>query len=116
MFTLGWLHDIGYEFSEKYKGHPSVSADLLRSIGLPEGAALQAIEKHGHYVENKTDEWRILNMADMLIDSKGNPVTPTERLDGIKERYGEHSDQYLTACDICYQTGLTSVNFAENIT
>ena len=28
-------------------------------------------------------------------------------------RYGEHSDQYLTACDICHQVGLTAVNTSE---
>ena len=72
---------------------------------------------HGKYViENETDEWKILNMADMLIDSKGNEVTVCQRLDDIKDKYGEHSNQYLTACDICYLIGLTTVNLAANIT
>lgn len=28
-FMLGWIHDVGYEFSEKQSEHPNVSAELL---------------------------------------------------------------------------------------
>lgn len=52
----------------------------------------------------------------MLIDSDGAEVSVMTRLEGIEDRYGEHSDQYLTACDVCYNIGLTSVNLAGNIT
>lgn len=78
--------------------------------------AVSAIKDHGLYTENETAEWKILNMADMQVDSQGNEVSVFQRLDDIKNRYGEHSDQYLTACDICYRIGLTAVNFAANIT
>ena len=30
----------------------------------------------------------------------------------VDGRHGEHSDEYLTACDICYRVGLTAINFA----
>ena len=49
----------------------------------------------------------------MTIDSKGNKVAVTQRLQDIKERYGEQSNQYLTACDVAYTIGLTAVNLAE---
>ena len=59
-----------------------------------------------------TVEYKILNMADMLVDSMGNEVTASQRLNDIRDRYGEYSDQYLTACDICYRIGLTALNLA----
>ena len=52
----------------------------------------------------------------MQVDFNRKQVSVSERLNDIKERYGEHSDQYLTACNICYSIGLTAVNLAENIT
>lgn len=97
MFMLGYLHDVGYEFSKEQKEHPDVSADLLASVfgsiipGAKDGIAYDAIKNHGKYTDKKTLEWKILNMADMLIDSKGNEVDVTARLDDIKDRYGEYS-------------------------
>ncbi len=121
-FMLGWVHDVGYEFSEKQSDHPDVSAKMLLCMNEDSTVSdlqkrfYKAVKGHGRYVEDKTLEWRILNMADMLVDSDGKEVDVMTRLDGIKDRYGEHSDQYLTACDICYLIGLTSVNLASNIT
>ncbi len=119
MFVLGWNHDIGYEFSKTQEEHPDVSSNMIASAFLEDTfwgekttLSMGAIRKHGRYVEKETPEWIILNIADMLIDSGGREVSVSERLNGIMERYGEHSDQYLTACDICYRIGLTAVNFA----
>ena len=119
-FMLGWLHDVGYEFSEKQSEHSYVSEELLRSLSSEPcnkewANALSAIRKHGAYTENETAEWKILNMADMQIDSQGNEVNVSQRLEDIRNRYGEHSNQYLTACDICYRIGLTPINLATNI-
>ncbi len=119
MFMLGWNHDIGYEFSEKQSEHPELSANMclnLLSNSTDKSIMIdsyRAIKNHGSYTEHKSIEWKILNMADMLVDSKGNFVTAIERLDDIKTRYGRYSDQYLTACDICHQIGLTDVNIAN---
>lgn len=77
--------------------------------------ALSAIRKHGSYTVNETAEWKILNMADMQVDDQGNEVDVSQRLEDIKNRYGEHSNQYLTACDISYRIGLTATNLAANI-
>lgn len=112
MFMIGFNHDVGYEFSTKQSEHADVSADMLSQIINCDNECCHAIKKHGKYTANKTIEWRILNMSDMLVDSKGKEVNVMERLDDIKKRYGQYSDQYLTACDICYQVGLTTVNLA----
>ena len=122
MFMLGWLHDIGYEFAETQEEHPDESARML--LSLIDGPApndlkwpaYRAIKFHGRYLEENSTEWKILNMADLQVDSKGNEISVSGRLDEIKERYGEHSDQYLTACDIAYVIGLTAINLAGNIT
>ncbi len=118
MFLIGWLHDVGYEYSQDQYDHPAESVMLLYKTfgaGVTGTNAFEAIRDHGKHSNKETDEWLILNMADMLIDSDGREVEASERLEGIKERYGEHSDQYLTACDICYQIGLTATNLAKSI-
>ncbi len=81
--------------------------------GYHTSPSYKAIVEHGKYPSEKTEEYIILNQADMLIDSDGAEVDVMTRLDGIKDRYGEHSDQYLTACDICYSIGLIAINLAS---
>lgn len=109
MFMIGYLHDVGYEFTERNYGHPEESASLAKLIGCSTDV-VQTIEKHGKYGNTNDEEYVILNTADMLIDKDGNEVDVYERLEDIKKRYGEWSDTYLTACDICYSLGLTSIN------
>ena len=117
MFMIGWVHDVGYEFSKNEAEHARVSSDLLHQLvccNHPDDTQISlrtnyAIYYHGSCPDESLShnlEWKIINMADMLIDSKGNEVTVYQRLDDIKDRYGEHSDQYITACDICYRIGL----------
>ena len=121
-FMLGWIHDVGYEFSLVPEQHPANSAKML--LFLEDSCTIQnfnkksyrAIKNHGLYTSDLTDEYKILNMADMLVNSNGIEVDVMTRLEEIKERYGEHSNQYLTACDICKRIGLTAVNIAGNIT
>ena len=119
-FMLGWIHDVGYEFSKMQSEHSDISAQMFLSMSedvVPSDLKrpfYKAIEEHGRYPSDMTDEYRILNMADMLVDDKGNEVDVMQRLDGIKDKYGEYSDRYLTSCDICYRIGLTAVNLAGN--
>ena len=122
MFMLGWLHDIGYEFSAEQEEHPYIAAKLLKMLGGTAEFnkewidAIDAIQSHGQFTGNETDEWKILNMADMLVNSKGQEVTASQRLEDIKNRYGAHSDQYFDACLICNYIGLiTKAEFVENI-
>lgn len=106
MFTIGWNHDIGYEFATDKAEHPAVSEMLLKSIGMTNDSrdsakALHAIRLHGHNAKIKSAEWRILNTADMLIDSKGNEVTASQRLDDIAVRFGEDSEEFKQAAELC---------------
>ncbi len=113
-FMLGWLHDVGYEFAKNQSEHPDISAYMLL-LTFDDGVVAsdlkkpfyKAIKEHGKYPSEMTEEYRILNMADMLVDSTGKEVTGSERLEDIKSRYGEHSEQFLTACNVCRRIGLT---------
>ena len=120
MFMAGWLHDVGYEFSTEQAQHPHESGELIRLIAEDgpgkQSAVEKAVRRHGRYAEEETEEYVILNMADMLISSEGKEVSVLERLDEIRSRYGEYSDQYLTACDICFRIGLTAENMAGRVT
>lgn len=62
---------------------------------------LHAIRLHGHNATVKSAEWRILNMADMLVDSKGNEVTTSQRLQDIATIFGEDSREFRQAIELC---------------
>lgn len=120
MWMIGWNHDVGYEFSEKQSEHPYISESLLKLINVRSGniessKVLHSIRKHGLNTNTKSAEWIILNMADLTIDDKGNKVDILKRLEGIKQRYDKDSNQYLTACDVAYDVGLTNVDFIDNM-
>ncbi|SFH70980.1 HD domain-containing protein [Pseudobutyrivibrio sp. OR37] len=76
MFVIGWNHDIGYEFSKYQEEHSMVSAAILsnafydegQDLGKNGGSTINAIYSHGLYTEEKTEEWIILNQADMQVD------------------------------------------------
>lgn len=102
LWLLAWLHDIGYEFSERAEDHASVSACLVMNAvhgafieDFVFGGDYQAIRSHGQAVRHPSEEWLILNLADMTTDSTGKDVTFEERAEDIKERHGEDSWQYL---------------------
>lgn len=99
MFMIGYLHDIGYEFSNSTT-HAAASAELVSSI-CNDDVVLNAIKYHGKHIENQTVEWKILNIADMTIDYDGTEVDIKTRLNNIKKRYGEQSAQYLAAYELC---------------
>lgn len=111
MFMIGYLHDVGYEFAEDKNKHNDVGESLLKVIGLNNATkenqkVLHAIRKHGKPTRTKSLEWRILNIADMTVDSKGNNVMPNKRLDDIANRYGVESEEYKMAKKIMQQVGL----------
>lgn len=105
MYIVGLLHDIGY--INTIKGHARYGANLLRKMGLSENY-IYAIQEHGSnltQLSKITPELLLLVQADLQIDYKGNVVGYKDRLEDIKTRYGNESEQYLTALD--------SVNFLE---
>ena len=53
-----------------------------------------------------SDELKMLNLADMTIDSSGKHVGAEKRLIDIKGRYGEESQQYKDAKLLAHKLGL----------
>ena len=91
MFTLGLLHDIGYEFGGSEEHH-TVGAEILRKQNYK---YYKEVLYHGKpntgYSSKALD---LLNFADMHIDKKGNFVSFEDRLEDIKSRRGEDSPHY----------------------
>ena len=111
MFMLGWVHDVGYEFTEDSTKHGEASELLMKRIGVSNSntssaKALHCIRTHGRVTKTTSPEWVILNTADLTVNSKGEHVSVLERLEDIKERYGEDSSQYTLSCKVAEKCGL----------
>ena len=91
MFTLGYLHDIGYAFGNG-ENHHIDGSELLKKQNYK---YYKEVLYHGKPVENYSSRaLDLLNFADMHIGKKGNYLTFDERLEDIKSRRGENSPHY----------------------
>lgn len=111
MFMIGWLHDVGYEFTDIASEHNETGVKMISTLSndLTDDSfhsVLSAVESHGRYQEEKSNEWRILNMADLTVDRKGRDINVHARLSDIEQRYGSESKQYIRACAIARTVGL----------
>lgn len=113
MFMLGYIHDVGYEFAQSPSEHSHISKELLELLGVHDDIAKEAIQHHTMYTASPSVEWEILSLADLTVGSKGKSCDVIDRLQDIKQRYGEYSDQYLTACDVAHTVHLTADNLAR---
>lgn len=96
MFTLGLLHDIGYEFGESEEHHIKGFDILNKQQYKYSKEVLYHGKPQNEYQSLALD---LLNFADMHIDKKGNYVTYEQRLNDIKTRRGENSNAYIN-CQI----------------
>ena len=96
MFHLGLVHDIGYQFTDDNKEHAHVGGEFLKEEGYE---YWEEVYDHGNpdITERPSDEWFLLNIADMRTDSKGNKVSFDVRLKDIGDRYGYDSREYKMA-------------------
>lgn len=103
LYTLGLLHDIGYEFLEEkdYCKHEQVGGELLRKQGYK---YWQEVYYHG--VANCSYQSKfldLLNWADMRVDSSGNIVTLDGRLEELSIRYNvpiKELNSYPIVCEL----------------
>ena len=100
LFTIGLLHDIGYEFSDN-QGHADVGAAMLSSIGVRYDL-VEAVQFHGVAAGRirRGSIGHILNYANMTINSNGEHVTMYDRLKDIESRYGTDSREYMTSKEL----------------
>ena len=104
MFVLGFVHDIGYEFSKEQGEHANVGAEMLKNCGFKYS---NEVLYHGKaQIDYMSQELYLLNTADFLIDAFGNSCTLKERLEGIEQRYGVKSFQYQEAVKLAKQLNM----------
>jgi len=85
-FVIGYLHDIGYEFTKDGINHNVVGGKILKRNHFP---YWQEVYYHGEInIDYHSFYLDILNQADMQIDKYGNDVGYDKRLEDIKSRYG----------------------------
>ena len=102
MYVLGLLHDIGKLYPNKdsndkisYKGHAEKGGRLLENLGY---CRWREVAHHGHPEKPYWSvQLMVLNMADLSVDRNGNRCLIHTRLESIKYRYGENSDEYQRA-------------------
>lgn len=91
MYVLGMLHDVGY-LNGSF-GHGVNGANIAEQTGFKYH---NEIRYHGKFQdEYDSPELRLLNEADLMIDSQGRLVGFHKRLDEIRQRYGDKSDNYI---------------------
>ena len=102
MWLMGFLHDIGYEFSDDTNSnkHPIIGFDILCIDPEMLSNISYSILNHGETADSWGVADYILNLADMTVDSKGNDVTLAERCRDIDERYGRYSTQSCKALNM----------------
>lgn len=92
MFLLGMLHDMGYEFIESNGKHAHIGGEILKRSGYK---YWKEVASHGdETVKNMSDEFFILNCADMSTGPNGENFTFDERLDEIASRFGKDANAY----------------------
>ncbi|MDN5903574.1 HD domain-containing protein [Corynebacterium casei] len=95
MFILGFIHDVGYEYSSDQQQHEEIGGTILKPMGFKYA---QEVYCHGNpEVTEMTHELLILNIADMSVNGSGQRVSFDQRLQDIENRYGVESSQYQNA-------------------
>lgn len=97
LFTLGIVHDIGYQFGPGNM-HQKLGGLVLKDNGY---CYWQEVYHHGIREDEYTSLYLdILNQADMQIDKMGKDVGYEGRLADIKSRYGEDSNVYISCVNL----------------
>ena len=94
MYLMGFLHDIGYAFSDTPESHNSAGYEMLSGVS---DEIRVAILRHGNpdHIRNWTIYDEILNSADMSVSPDGKEVTYQERLNEVEIRFsGRHNKKY----------------------
>ena len=91
-FVLGYMHDIGYEFTKEQTNHAQVGGEILRQLGYK---YWREVFYHSTVQDIYTSpELILLNYCDITTGPNGEDFTIRERTTEIGERYGIDSHQY----------------------
>lgn len=94
MFTLGLLHDIGYEYTNNDE-HRIIGFKILEKQNYKYAKEVLYHGKPNSEYSSKALD--LLNYADMHIDNKGNYVSFEQRLEDIKNRRGVSSQAFTNS-------------------
>ena len=95
LFLMGLTHDFAYAFVENQTDHEHEGGRILELSGFNWA---DSVFNHGDPdVDDWTDELLILNLADMTTSPDGKPITISQRLEDIENRYGTDSVQATKA-------------------
>ena len=94
MFALGFVHDIGYEYVREKGQHEDVGARMLAKTGFK---YWEAIAGHGDArfelePGEAEDVLALLRWCDMSTGPAGQPMSMSERIEDVEERFGEASE------------------------
>lgn len=104
MFMLGYVHDVGYEFSETGADHAKLGGELLKSQGYK---YWKEVYYHGLYdAWYQSEELDILNIADLTINTNGENIGVEKRLENIANRHGTDSQVYIQTRKLAESLGL----------
>lgn len=97
-FVLGFLHDIGYQFSWAGNGHAKAGGAILKRQGYK---FWKEVYYHGDPdTDYDSPSLWLLNYVDMTTSPKGKSCTIKERIEDMGVRYGEDSKQVKDAIKI----------------
>ena len=88
MLVLGFVHDIGYDIDPEK--HGAAGAEVLGRCGF---AYADEVRMHGTPTDDPSPELALLWYADMTCDHEGEHCDYAQRLEGVRERYGDDSPQ-----------------------
>lgn len=106
LVAAAYLHDVGYAPELRETGfHPLDGARFVRACGHERLAGLVAyhcsaeaeagerglLGELSQFVDERSSLSRALTYCDLRTDAEGRLVEPTERLAGIRERYGREA-------------------------
>lgn len=106
-FALGYIHNIGYEFTDVPENHQIVGYEMFANL-----TGTTSIRDHGKtqvMQTNNTDIMlRILNAAELQLDSNGEYVGAKGRLKDIETRYGAASSKYRQTRQMAELLGIST--------
>lgn len=92
MHSLGILHDIGYLNGGDVENHAVIGSEMLEKANFK---YWKEVLYHGiPDCDYGSQALKILNIADMTVNSTGMRVCVDDRLYEMASRYGEDSKQY----------------------
>lgn len=115
MWMIGYIHDVGYEFTSDYTKHAAMTMEVLNAFDpvFNDSCALHSLALHDKANPGSTVnsvEWRILCTANLTTNTNGQTIDASVRIHDLLECYGELSPEYRSALKTAQQLGLVATD------